>query len=286
MDNLETVEFVDVLGAIAEDQHLTRCAQVSFTSTEEDQTEQRDQETIDDVLGDQDMEGGEDALEEADREADLLEQMPLPGHPESEKERLASWLRLPRRARVAVRRLHRNLRHLPKEALVQMFRAARAPRDYISAAKTCRCQGCDNTKPRPQTQKVSPPRPYTFNHEVGIDVFEIVDSDGMRFSILNAVCMGTTYDQAWIVRESESLGSPSSHACSRAFVHRWTCWAGCLNAANEMTRRGSFAPPQWVLSRVPRNPATVSDEDERLDVGALQAHADGPSTFGVQSRRY
>ena len=40
-------------------------------------------------------------MDEADREADLLEQIPLLGHPESEKERLASWLRLPRRARVA-----------------------------------------------------------------------------------------------------------------------------------------------------------------------------------------
>ena len=45
---------------------------------------------------------------------------------------------------------------------------------------------------------------YTDNHEVGVDVFE------MHFSILNAVCMGTTYDQAWIVRESQSNGSPSS----------------------------------------------------------------------------
>ena len=43
---------------------------------------------------------------------------------------------------------------------------------------------------------------------------------------LNAVCMGTTYGQAWIVRESEVHGSPSSHACLRAFVHGWTRWAG------------------------------------------------------------
>ena len=76
--------------------------------------------------------------------------------------------------------------------------------------KDFRCQGCDNTKPRPQTHKVSPPRPYTFNHEVGVDVFEIVDSLGTRLSILNAVCMGTTCDQSWIVREFESLGSPWS----------------------------------------------------------------------------
>ena len=207
VNDLEIFEFADLLGAIAEDQHLTRCAQVCFTSTEEDQAEQCDRGTIDEVLGDQDMEQGGDALEEADREADLLEQMPPPGHREPEKERLASWLRLPRGARVAIRRLHRNLRHLPKEALLQMLRAARAAQDYINAGKTFRCHGCDNTKPRPQTHKVSPPRPCTFNHEVGVDVFEIVDSVGMRFSIVNAVCTGTTYDQSWIVRESENLGS-------------------------------------------------------------------------------
>ena len=138
---------------------------------------------------------------------------------------MTSWLRLPRRARVAIRRLHRNLRHVPRQALVQMLRAVRAPQDFFNAAKTFRCQGCDNKKPRPQTHKVSPPRPYTFNHEVGVDVFEIVDSVGKRFSILNAV-LGTTYDQAWIVRESENLGSPSSHACLRSFVHGWTRWVG------------------------------------------------------------
>ena len=58
----------------------------------------------------------------------------------------------------------------------------------------------------------------------------------------------------------------------------------CLNAANEMTRHEGSAPPQWVLSRLPRSPATMGDEDECLDVCALQAHADGPISFGVQSR--
>ena len=58
----------------------------------------------------------------------------------------------------------------------------------------------------------------------------------------------------------------------------------CLNAVSEMTRHGGFAPVQWVLSRLPRNPATMGDEDECLDVGSLQAYADGPTTFRVQSR--
>ena len=79
--------------------------------------------------------------------------MPLPGHRESEKERLASWLRLPRRGRVAIRRLHRNLRHLPKEALVQMSRAARPPQDFSMLQRhfdvmvvTTQGQDLDDTK--------------------------------------------------------------------------------------------------------------------------------------------
>ena len=58
----------------------------------------------------------------------------------------------------------------------------------------------------------------------------------------------------------------------------------CLNGANEMARHGGVAPAQWVLSRLPRSPATMRDEDECLDVSALQVHADGPTTCGVQSR--
>ena len=158
------------------------------------------------------------------------------------------------------------------------------------------------------------------------------------------------------MRESETLGSPSFHACLRAFVYGWTRWVGwpwlvrsdrgthnrgecsstlakngvvirltglkapekigrverrgdmlknmmsnvikdmhasgrestemnlseCLNAANEMTRHGGFALARWVLSRLPRS--LVRDDDECLDVSAPQAHADGPTTFGIQSR--
>ena len=119
-----------------------------------------------------------------------------------------------------------------------MLRRARAPQDYISAAKTFRCQGCDNTKPIPQTHKVSPPRLCTFNHEVGVDLFEIVGSVGMRFSILLAVCV-----EAWVVRESQNLVSPSSHACLRAFVHgwtRWVCWPKVVRCDRRTHNRGVF----------------------------------------------
>ena len=75
---------------------------LNYVSQVQKKTKLNNQGTVDDVLRDQDLEQGKDVLEEADREADLLEQIPLPGHPTSEKERLDSWLRLLRRARVAI----------------------------------------------------------------------------------------------------------------------------------------------------------------------------------------
>ena len=61
-------------------------------------------------------------------------------------------------------------------------------------------------------------------------MFEIVDSVGMRFSILNAVCLGTIYDQAWIVREFESLRSPKP-------IEKLICLNRCLYLATQNPRK-------------------------------------------------
>ena len=45
-----------------------------------------------------------------------------------------------------------------------------------------------------------------------------------------------------------------------------------------------FLNAQRRLSRLPRSLATMGDEDECLDVSAIQAHASGPTPFGIQSR--
>ena len=142
LDDPEANEFTDVVGAIAEDFQLTQCAQVCSTGTEDDQAEQHDYGTISEVLGDPHTERGRDAPEEADREADPPEQIPLPGYPES--------------------------------------------------------------------------RPCSFNHEVGIGVFEIIDSVSKRFLTSDAVCRGDAYVRVWVERESErSSPSYSTQACKR-----------------------------------------------------------------------
>ena len=239
-----------------------------------------------------------------------------------------------------------------------MLRAAKVPKHYIDAAKQHRCDVCVQNKPPTQTHKVGRPKPYVFNHEVGVDVFEVKDIAGTFYDILNVICYGTTLQQAGIVREGETNGVPSSSNCLDWFVKGWVrpygwpkfvagdrgmhnrgvfvrtlskkgvvfnpaalespehigrversnqtlkrmlnkviketnatgrqqvdmCITECINAMNELTRHGGFAPVQWVLAKFPRQPATMGDEAECHDIGAIQAHVDGPTEFALQAR--
>ena len=54
---------------------------------------------------------GMDSVEDADAEQDMLDSLPLPAATKSEADRKKAWLGVPRRARVAIRRLHRNFKH-------------------------------------------------------------------------------------------------------------------------------------------------------------------------------
>ena len=113
-----------------------------------------------------------------DREKDLLDSMPLPGTPKDEAERRRLWLIIPLRARAAIRRMHRQFGHPATSVLCQTLRAARAPPDYIMAARHLKCDGCEENKQKPQSTKVALPKDYVFNRELGVDVLEIKDSNG------------------------------------------------------------------------------------------------------------
>ena len=71
---------------------------------------------------------------------------------------------------------------------VQMLRAAQST-TKIHQGHTFGRQGCDTTARKPQIWTVSPPRPAVFDHEVGIDVLEVIDSVGKHGPILTAVCV-------------------------------------------------------------------------------------------------
>ena len=60
----------------------------------------------------------------------------------------------------------------------------------IEAAQFHRCNICERNKGKPKTHKVSMPKLYQFNYEVGLDVLEIEDTSGRYYDILNTVDYG------------------------------------------------------------------------------------------------
>ena len=150
-----------------------------------------------------------DANAAADEEAELLEQMPPPEFAGFD----ALVVRVsPSGDYIVTRDTCRKKRRSWCSVLHELHRIT----STVPSITVVRIMPTQNKDP--QAHRVSPPRPYVFNHDVGSDVFEVVDAIAKRLSILSAVCMGTTSDQAWIVRESESLGSPSSHECLKVFL--------------------------------------------------------------------
>ena len=112
-------------------------------------------ETIDEYDG-EDPPSGKDIRDAVLSEEEMLEHIPLPGVPENERERLKAWLALPKKARVAIRRMHQEWGpHMPNSAMIEILKLATAPKEYIKAAQTFRCKSCDITCNPKQTSKVS-----------------------------------------------------------------------------------------------------------------------------------
>ena len=77
---------------------------------------------------------------------EMLQEILLPGVPQSEAERRSKWLKIPRAARIAIRRLRQEFGHVNKTVLVQLLKASKAPSEYIDAAKNFVCTDCHNTR--------------------------------------------------------------------------------------------------------------------------------------------
>ena len=166
--------------------------------------------------GDEDMRVTE-TVEDADAyESGILEELPLPGMPIGEANRKRKWLKLPRNARLAIRRMHNEWGHKPKSVVKAILKAAQAPKEYVDAVDNLRCEACDATAPNPQTKKSAPPKPYVFNHDVGVDLLDLHDADGNSHLFLNIVCQGTNFQIVWYL--CPRAGVASSRLCVQAFM--------------------------------------------------------------------
>ena len=118
--------------------------------------------------------------------------------------------------------------------MIHLLRAARVRSEFIDAVKLHRCTACEETSRKKPTHKTALPHNYSFNHSLGIDVFEIVDAGGSKFQVLNMTDLGTTFQLCEVVRSGQ--GQPSSSECLKALQKRWFSWSG--HPVNLMCGRG------------------------------------------------
>ena len=100
--------------------------------------------------------------------------------------------------------------------LRKILKAAKAPQEYLDAVDAHLCKDCDVDKAKVQTSKVGPPKPYEFNHTIGVDVFDLHDYDGNVHLFLNIVDMGTNFQI--VVYLCEGPGNPKSRMCGEALM--------------------------------------------------------------------
>ena len=155
-----------------------------------------------------------DPSEEAMNEETQLDEVDIPGLPLEESERRAKWRAVPSASASQFDAFTGNFGHCPKKVLVNLLRTAKIDKSYIDAAIFHRCNQCEDAQPRRNAHTVSLPERYSFNHALGVDVFECLDASGTKFQVMNVVCLGTCFQLVEIVREGDGL--PSSARCLEA----------------------------------------------------------------------
>ena len=68
-------------------------------------------------------------------EEEIAEGLPLPGVTSDERTRKDAWLRLPRPATAAIRRMHMQFGHVKKGPLMEFSKATKCPPEYLEAVK-------------------------------------------------------------------------------------------------------------------------------------------------------
>ena len=111
-----------------------------------------------------------------------------------------------------------------------ILKAGKASKELIEAARLVRCQSCEDTAPRPRDHPVGNSNfQYEFNAMLGLDVTEMKDYAGNKYSILTMLDISTGFHLSEVVKEGG--GMPTSEACAQAILRRWISWAGFPKAA-------------------------------------------------------
>ena len=141
-----------------------------------------------------------------------------------EEERDRQWQALPRELKQAIKRIHVNLGHANRPAMLRALRISKASETAIKACRLFKCIDCPKLdKPR-QARPSKLPMTDEFNVQLGLDVFEAKDAGGYTWTFLNILCQGTTFQVCALL--SSTHRNPRGKDVLAALHSHWLGWAG------------------------------------------------------------
>ena len=163
--------------------------------------------------------GPKDDKETEDTE--YFEEIPVPHDGVSERERKRRWLQVPRKTRIAIRKIHHEFGHRPNKLIKNVLKAGNCDKELIKACDFMRCVHCETVAQPKQTSKSTfPSHGYNFNVIVLVDVFDLADYDGQMYLFCNIFCPATSFQIVVCMRAG--TGQPKSSECAMVFCVNWT----------------------------------------------------------------
>ena len=116
-DDLHLKSFAELMEQAHREAERDWLAKVAFPAIYADEAQKETAGNTIDELDEENISLPEGIEEAILKDEEMLEEMPLPGVPGHEKSRRARWLKIPRRARAAIRKMHKEWGHLNKTVL-------------------------------------------------------------------------------------------------------------------------------------------------------------------------
>ncbi|CAK0827114.1 unnamed protein product [Prorocentrum cordatum] len=188
---------------------------------------------------------------------------------DASRERKRRWELLPRAVKRAIERVHVNLGHPSRPALLRALRLGKATALALKAARLFVCESCRRVQ-RPSIPRPSQlPRVDELNVLLAMDCFENVDSAGNNWEFLGIMCMGTNFHVVCLLEDTHK--NPKASEVRKFYELCWVSWAGQPEEAIMVDRAWSF---------LGEFADYLEQEGVRLDSAALAS----PSHIGKMER--
>lgn len=127
---------------------------------------------------------------------------------------------VPQATKSALSQMHQNLGHPSREDFVRCLRLGGADEQAVLGARHLQCSTCARLVKPKLARPARVQHTGDFNDDVGMDIVDIHDCDGVKYKALSIVELNTTFQVVRVIQDR------SPETIQKAFNDSWVSWAG------------------------------------------------------------